>query len=184
MTCGAVIVDNRATDIKHIISAHKKFLPKDWKVIHIKNAGIKSASDYNRLFCSAEFWDKIPFDKVLIFQHDSGLLKKGIEDFLHFDYIGASWSWNKEFPGNGGLSLRTVAVMKEICEKFSHNNMNEDHWFCKIMFENKIGRLATIEEADTFSIEQKYIFGSLGYHGIRNYFGEDQVQKILTQYDK
>jgi len=184
MKCGAVIVDDRNIDIQSVIDRHKKFLPYDWEVMHIKDVPIKDAHAYNKLLTSAQFWDRLPFDKVLIFQEDSGLLKNGIKKFLKFDYIGAAWGWNQEYPGNGGLSLRTTKVMRDICENFTHNGMNEDHWFCKIMFENKIGKLATIEEADTFSIEQKYLFGSLGYHGIRNYFGEDQVQKILTQYDK
>ena len=46
-----------------------------------------SVDGYNKLLTSSQFWDCLEYDKVLIFQTDSRILRSGIEEFLHFDYM-------------------------------------------------------------------------------------------------
>ena len=177
---GAVIVENRF-DVDIIVEVHKKYLPIDWNVLHI-NAPISTEQEYNLLLTSKEFWEQIPFDKVLIFQHDSLLLREGIEDFLQYDFVGAPL-YHIDFPAmNGGLSLRDKSASLEVINKIPYDgSMNEDVWFCKQM--QRLGRnLPTKEVAQSFSVETIYGLGSLGVHAIDKWLTPEQCELILNQY--
>ena len=189
MKCGAVIVENRKLNIPEIVERHKRFLPSDWQVIHLKYDFIKTADDYNNLFTSVEFWRSIPFDKVLIFQHDSGLLRTGIEKFLKYDYIGSPMpkvmNWSDGKGGNGGLSLRGKNATIKTLENIPYDKKRddgEDLYFSKYI--DRFGNLATREEAYNFSVEQIFKLGTLGYHQIENFLSEDEIDLIMTQYWK
>uniref|UniRef100_A0A061SK36 DUF5672 domain-containing protein n=1 Tax=Tetraselmis sp. GSL018 TaxID=582737 RepID=A0A061SK36_9CHLO len=86
-------------------------------------------ADLNRMMLSSRFWREIGADKVLVFQTDSLLLHSKINQFLDYDYVGAPWAvandlWKKppwvsllyNGVGNGGLSLRTVPVIRSLLE--------------------------------------------------------------------
>lgn len=199
----ALIVETRdLINLKEIISDHVKFLPKETDLIiyhSLENIYLRIAFPkakfhlleypinrytYNSLLTSKRFWEQLfDYDRVLIFQSDSKILKSGIEDFFEFDYIGASWLWNEEYCGNGGLSLRNPKVMYNILNLFERtSSLNEDHWFCKKMFENKIGNLAPIDVADKFACEAKFILGTFGVHAIEKYLTKEQVNQIYNQY--
>lgn len=98
------------------------------KQLHTKN-------DFNNLLLSSDFWDKISCEKVLVYQPDTFIFKQFDDTFLEWDYIGSPWAYrnaqgevklihkdistlyNLERPfytGNGGFSLRSVSMMKEI----------------------------------------------------------------------
>jgi hypothetical protein len=49
---------------------------------------IKTPRVYNSILTNPNFWRGLKYDRVLVFQHDSGLLKHGIEHFLEWDFIG------------------------------------------------------------------------------------------------
>lgn len=123
----AVIVETRPIPgLTSIIRRHLALLPKETKLFifcSYKNDYLISAfheanhillkddiftmEDYNKLLSSIEFWSILTlWDKILIFQHDSMILRTGIEEFYQWDYIGASWLWTNKYAGNGGLSLR------------------------------------------------------------------------------
>jgi hypothetical protein len=141
----------------------------------------KTMIDYNKLLTNPSFWDHIEYDRVLIFQHDSGLLKSGIEEFLKWDYIGAPWKFQKH-GGNGGLSIRNPKVMFNICQKFKYNHeCNEDVWFCNKMKELNMN-IAPREVCSMFSVESIYKTGTLGYHAMDKYLSKIQVKTILNQY--
>jgi hypothetical protein len=183
MKYGAVIVENRGIDVDGIINRHLKFLP-DWKVIHINNPEIKTQNDYNNFLTSKEFYDLIPFDKFLIFQHDSGLLRKGIEDFLEWDYIGAPWKF-QEHGGNGGLSWRSKKAMLECIMQLPWNPTlgHEDVYFSNLLRRIPNFKLAPREICEKFSCESIYTEGTLGYHAIDKYLTEKECIKIKTQYE-
>ena len=207
MRYAAVIIESRPLPNLYEIIQHKHmdFIPKDWDLIiyhskeneHIVRGkfwgrwvnyrlidGEMDINQYNQLLTSPKFWESLEYDKVLIFQSDSELLCEGIDKFLQFDYIGASWVWNPLYPGNGGLSIRTPKVMHAICEKFTWDALlNEDHWICEKMFEKNIGRLATIPEANKFSVEAKFLMGSLGTHAIDKWLMPGQCEAIREQYN-
>lgn len=130
---------------------------------------------YSLFLADHLFWDSLIGEKILIYQDDTCIFEDNIDDFLEFDYIGAQFPTNIHsgtYVGNGGLSLRSKSVMKqiinkqkildteldkEIMEKYEGKVIiPEDIYFCKVMYENNIGVLANIEEANKFSVEYCY----------------------------
>lgn len=199
MRKGAVIVETRPIpNLKDIIEGHLKYLPEDWGItLYMSDAnsldGLSreaqlriirniNVNEYNTLFKSENFWDSLPYDKVLVFQSDSMLLRDGIENFLEWDYVGAPWKF-QEHGGNGGLSLRNVAMMKYMCKKYTFSSRNEDVLFCNLMKDYKIGKLAPRYICDQFSVETIYAKGTLGYHGIDKWLTNEQCNKIRNQYE-
>lgn len=181
MRKGAVIIESRDLNVNEIINRHKPFLPDDWDILHINEKRINSINSYNALLTNIKFWESLPFDKVLIFQHDSGLLRNGIEDFMEWDYIGAAWQW-QEIGGNGGLSLRTVKAMIDTLKKTTysiHKHGNEDVYFSNHL----LGKLAPRTECEKFSCEAIFTLGTLGYHAINKYLTDSEVKTILNQYE-
>jgi hypothetical protein len=209
MSLAAIIIETRPLNDLHItIDCHRKFLPPDTDIFlygskenkHIaEKLNIEfeldpkiqkkqfSISDYNNLLTSEYFWEKFTgYDRVLIFQHDSGLLREGIEEFFKWDYVGAPWPF-QQHGGNGGLSLRCPLAML-ICihdELDGYNEVvhgNEDVFFSNKLLE--IGmKLAPRDVCSEFSVESIRYYGSLGYHAIDKYHSEEIVKSILTQYD-
>lgn len=180
MKYGAVIIESRDLNITDIINRHKPFLPTDWEVLHIKDVPIKTTMDYNLLLTSIEFWESLPFDKVLIFQHDSALLRTGIEKFMEWDYVGAPWKFQMH-GGNGGLSIRSVKAMIETLKQNSYSifqHGNED-----VFFSNKlVGKLAPRCVCSKFACETIFELGTVGYHAIEKYMTPIQVKDIKNQY--
>ena len=187
----AVIVDNRLSDseLTNTVKRHLAFLP-DWDSKHIRAPNIRSGPDYNNLLTSAAFWQELQnFDRVLIFQHDSALLRLGIEDFLEFDYVGAPWlagaPWARKdrAGGNGGLSLRNPKkALNLICEfPYSQGYGNEDVYFSKYL-DRVEGLVAPYGVCSKFSCETEFKLGTLGYHAIQKHLTPPQVEQIVNQY--
>lgn len=185
MTCAAVIVDDRLEIALKAIKEHAEFIPKDWAIINYAEIQISNANDYNQLLTSLEFWTRFSsYDRVLIFQHDSGLLRHGIEEFLEYDFIGAPL-YHIPMPAmNGGLSIRSVDKMIEVIEKHPYNpaiHGNEDLYFCNHMGIYG-GRLPTKEVSQSFSVETIWGLGSLGFHAIEKWHTPEKCEEILNQY--
>jgi len=145
-----------------------------------------TAIGYNSLLAFNVFWQLIPAEKVLIFQHDSLLLREGIEEFLQYDFAGAP-IFHPHLPmpcQNGGLSLRTKSKMLEVIEKIPYDynlHGNEDIYFCRGI--EKIGGiLPTKEAASMFSVESVFHLGTVGCHAIDKYLTPEQCETILNQY--
>lgn len=181
MKLAAVIIDSRPLP-EGTIERHMKFLP-ECELLHMALFQIDSIDNYNTLLTSTKFWESLlKYDRVLIFQHDSGLLRTGIEEFYSWDYIGAPWAF-QDYGGNGGLSLRNPKIMHKICSekkfvKSIHNN--EDIFFSH--YTMHYGNLAPREECEKFSVESIYKLGTLGYHAIDKWLSKEQCKTILNQY--
>jgi len=178
MTCCALIIDNRPW-VEPIIRQHEKFIPKDWPVYWIKNEVINNSHDYNKILVSKRLWRNMP-DKVLIFQHDSMLLKSGVENFIEWEYIGAHIKW---MPGymNGGLSIRDSKAMLRVINHIEWRGQNEDLYFCEGLRQLN-GYLPDKETCDKFSVETEFNLGSVGYHAIDKYLTMEQCNQIKNQY--
>lgn len=198
MKLAAIIVETRTGQkYKDVIQQHMKHL-KGWDLCvctlednfsyytdcyQYAVPEIKGDADYNRLLTDPNFWKHfIWYDKVLIFQHDSGILKDNINDFLEYDYVGSPWAFQPS-GGNGGLSLRDPKVMMDICTllPYSPSYGNEDIYFCNYMNEHKFGRLAPREVCKKFAMEVELEFDTFGYHAIDRYHDEKTVKKIKKQ---
>ena len=141
---------------------------------------------YNEMLTSLSFWEMLSGEKILIYQEDSILFHKNIDEFLRYDFIGAPFPASQnDTPncvGNGGFSLRSKSVMiKIISEKplkktvferstlkymRKHNLKNgpEDVYFSKNMQELGIGTIPDAKIAGLFSSESIYNEKSLGGH--------------------
>lgn len=183
---------------------HLNFIPDDWGLTlflsqankHLVTANMFkrptqifilpnefSIDDYNVLLTSISFWDKLPYEKVLVFQTDSELLKNGIENYLQYDFIGAQDNRiGCEGMMNGGLSIRDVKKCMEIVEKFPYDpQRNEDWYFCLFMKEVG-GILPPAILPNPFSMELEFKLGSIGCHAIDKYLTIDQCEQIRNQY--
>jgi len=202
---GSCIIETRPiTNLAEIIiDRHLKYIPKDWgltiycselNIEYIKDVDFERETNiivlenpdltihgYNAMLKSDAFWKSLPYDKVLIFQSDSRIMKEGIEDFLEWDYVGAPWMFQNH-GGNGGLSLRSVSVMRELIRVAKFTNRNEDVEFCNFMLQYNIGKLAPRDVCFKFSCETIAIFGSLGMHAIHKWLSKAQCKQILNQY--
>lgn len=139
---------------------------------------------YNELLTTPEFWDFYSeYDRVLVFQSDSMLLRKGIEEFYEWDYVGSPWSF-QQFGANGGISLRNPKVMKQICEQYKYGVElgNEDIYFSNIMHDKNIGRLAPRDVCSKFGVEAVFAMNTLGYHAIDKWLTPEQCKQIREQY--
>lgn len=184
MKCGAIIIENRF-NVRELIERHAEFIPPTWQIVHVNNPNIKTLKDYNKLLTMRKFWEDIPFDKVLIFQHDSGLLRDGIDDFLEYDFVGAPL-YHIDFPAmNGGLSIRDKEAMIKCIDHKHYNESygNEDIYFCNTLKEIG-GHLPSKEIAKNFSVETIFGLGSVGYHAIDKWHSKELVEQIKTQYEQ
>ena len=182
MTRAAIIIDNRP-GLESVIEAHEKFIPKDWLVYQITNEQTNTVLEYNKLLTSKRFWRNMP-DKVLIFQHDSMLLREGVDEFLEWDYVGAPWKF-QEFGGNGGLSLRDSKAMLKVINQYPEWDMsfgNEDVYFSNAL--HQLGtNIAPREVCKKFSVESIFELGTVGYHQIDTYLSATECKIIKEQYN-
>lgn len=205
MKLAAVIIETRnIAFLGNIITDHLRYLPKNTP-LHIfhsqQNEYLKNnfkkakfillpnsitLEDYNKLLTTPAFWEQfLKYDRVFVFQSDSRLLRKGIEVFMPYDYVGAPFRF-QEHGGNGGCSLRNPAIMHKICTTYPYNVTygNEDVYFCNIMHQHKIGNLINREKALLFGTESVFALGTFSYHAIDKWLTPQQCNLIRTQYEK
>lgn len=183
MRCIAVIVENRNIyNLNGIIEGHLKHLG-GWEYRRINDPSIKTLNDYNRLMTSESFWEQWQdYQRVLIFQSDSMILRDGIDEFLKWHYCGAPWKFQHQ-GGNGGLSLRHPGKCLELVKKrpWSISYGYEDVYFSNYL-EEVGARIAPREVNKKFSCETIFEMGTLGYHAIDKYFSKQQCEMIKNQY--
>lgn len=144
-------------------------------------------NNYNNLLLDKFFWNLFVSKKILIYQEDTVIFNGNVEQFLHYDYIGAPWTIeqkeNQNNVGNGGFSLCDRKKMIECLNKkmngtelkLSENvlsyiknskldNIPEDVFFSNSMIYGKIGEVAPFEIAQRFSQELVYSENSFGGH--------------------
>lgn len=199
----AVIIETRRIEnIADIVCNHKKYSGFDvWffhgasnkdfvrselgdEVSRYINIGVDhlSSDGYNCLLTSTWLWKLLPEEKILIFQHDSRLLREGIEEFMEYDYVGAPWKFQLA-GGNGGLSLRSRSIMLKLVEETPYRGMildgNEDVWGSNNI-EKVGGKLAPREVCSRFSCESIYAENTFGYHAIEKYLTKVECNNILA----
>jgi hypothetical protein len=143
--------------------------------IFILDMEIKQVSDYNKLLLKKTFWKYIKAKKVLILQEDSLIFRKGIEEYLKYDFIGAPWAngHGKKSTlgfGNGGFSIRNVKLSYNLLHsKYKDKinlkkKINEDIYFSNAFDKFFNENLPTLEIAKSFSIEHIISDNPIGGH--------------------
>lgn len=168
--------------------------------IQVINLGMQkmSVSIYNDLLLSVDFWNKINSEKILIFQRDTLLFRKGINDFVDFDYIGAPWiQYANKSPtnvGNGGLSIRSKSKTIELLKKIDYKKLTikenvidkrldyiaEDVYFSNYLHDIN-ANVAKYEDGYAFSTENIYNRNSIGGHRFwqSDEKWQDRVEKLV-----
>lgn len=120
-----------------------------------------------------------PAEWLLVFQTDSILCASSdtsLDDFLVYDWVGAPWSPDSRYGGNGGLSLRHVSPIVSILRnqrRLPHSDP-EDVWLTERLGHRLGGaRVANGSTSLRFSGENIYTERPLGYHtgGSGRYLG-------------
>ena len=176
-------------------------------IVHVPALDVKKfhINIYNSLLTSVDLWETLSVhDKCLIIQDDGVIIRKGIENFLDFDYVGAPWAdvpgneylkehVNKQMVGNGGLSLRSPKLMLEILKEFPKekrtlffhnvNIMPEDVYFAKYCNLKK-GSIPSTAIGSLFSSEELLNLSSIGFHKVWAYHPIERTKaffdKIIT----
>lgn len=196
----AVIIETRSGFVD-AIKKHLSFL-SGWKLIILGSdenkeeilkefncsfVNLKSPLNihlYNKLLVSKLLWNYLmPFERVLIFQHDSALLKEIDKEFLNYDYVGAPWKFQLH-GGNGGLSIRNPKKHLEVIDKFPFEEKrhgNEDVYFSNHL-ELVGGLIAPRSVCEKFSCESIFRLGTTGYHAIDKYLTKSECLQIKNQY--
>jgi hypothetical protein len=172
------------------------------EVIHYPELDVKKfhIDIYNNILKSTDFWKSIQSYKTLIIQDDGILLRPGIDKFMNFDYIGASWVDNvaneyiksnisEELVGNGGFSLRTTDAMIKVCENFIkekqwlfYKNLTqipEDVYFIYGLKQLKVYNLPNYKLGMEFASEEISNHSSLGTHKIWAYHMGEVTQNFF-----
>jgi ADP-heptose:LPS heptosyltransferase len=145
---------------------------------------INSKREYSE-FVIKELYKYFDTKFCLLVQWDGYILNGDVwtDDFLNFDYIGASWIYDSERTvGNGGFSLRS----HKLCKILGEDNLidvlhPEDQSICivyKFYLEEKYGiRFAPEELADIFAFETKTpVNPTFGFH---NFFHKPFQETIM-----
>ncbi len=205
MKYGAAIVETRPlANLCEIIRNHMKFLPFSEDQLTIfygkeNEAMLREAfpkANFNDLltrftpvnFCnevmtSFEFWESMPYDKVLMFQSDSEILRTGIEEFYEWDYVGSPWE-HLAVGGNGGFSFRNKHKTLELlrAKPFNEELGNEDEYYSKYLGEVG-GKVAPREVCLKFGVESVFTKNSFGCHAIDKHLSKVHCEIIRGQYE-
>lgn len=145
-----------------------------------------TAGAYNALLLSRCFWNATcGRGKILLFQTDAILCARspyGIQDFLSFDYIGATWPVRRSIGlvchgGSGGLSLRDWRRTMECLERFPSQRWpgGEDGYFAFHM--DLAGwRIGAPEDCARFATQSEFRDRSFGAHKISMLPPEQRAQ--------
>lgn len=152
-----------------------------YKNLHTDNL---TTAEYNQLLLDKNFWKyfkKKSYKTVLILHTDALILKKGIKQFTHWNYIGAPWKEGhiqNIRVGNGGFSIHSVKhTLKAIHDHINqYENNNED-----VFYSTYINEIPSAEIANQFSSETILNPDCLGLHKIYAYHSNEDVLNTLIR---
>jgi hypothetical protein len=151
----------------------------------VKVNEIYSLEDYSKLLTTIDFWRKIQGSKLLVVQTDSFMRKKGIDDFLEYDYVGSPWKKSHPFNlpdfsgGNGGISVRSKPKLIQALKRVPYRGQPEDYYFVHAL--NAIGaHVAPRDICLKFGVEADFIPDPLAMHAIEKYLHEDEIRHLLN----
>ena len=184
----AIIIDNRdSPQLQDTIRKHMEHL-EGWDLKHFSHYHIQNGHDYNKILTDYQFWASLTYDKVLIFQHDSMILRPFDKEMYDYSYVGSPWKASAPWArrdragGNGGISLRNVRDHVKLLSNTHYNparDGNED-----VFFTHKLPNVAPYEICSKFGVETEFKLGTCAYHAIEKHLTGDQCYQIKTQYEK
>ncbi|KAG4028011.1 hypothetical protein MFRU_025g00770 [Monilinia fructicola] len=163
------------TSINYLLGFHhlqNLVASKKLTFIHLPSRwDVSSRESISQMFTDPELYKSLsPAEHLLVFQPDSILCTKApttLNDFIQYDYIGAPWSAQSTYGGNGGLSLRRVSSILKVLEKERRkpgDGQLEDLWFSNTLNKLEGTRMANAKVSKSFSVESIWDEAPLGYH--------------------
>lgn len=173
------------------------------KIIRQQKGNI-TQNEYNNMLMTTDFWDLLVGEKILLYQEDTLIFNSNIQNFMDYDYVGAPFHGDCVKPiniGNGGLTLRTRSIMKEILRRSNPSDFKthstivsnykrrsklalypEDVYFAQTMQNLGIGKVCPYDLARNFSSEQVFTDGCFGTHclWICNRNWQDYINKYFA----
>lgn len=142
--------------------------------------------NYQQVMMSADFWNVVIAEHVLVIQGDIVMCSGGIDAFLEYDYIGAPWAIplrKRVNNGNGGFSLRSRRFMHWCTLNFKMEaNIPEDVFFSTCTYAN--GKLANKSHASQFAMEQVYVPRPMALHKLYWQSLKPQAKKTRVTLEK
>jgi hypothetical protein len=101
-------------------------------------ASIQEGKDnYAQTFKLPGFYKLIDAEYFIRVEMDTYLRHKIPESIFKGDFYGAPWGWSPEFPGGGGLVIRKISSMIELCTKENYVGLEaDDDWIGKKVVEH------------------------------------------------
>lgn len=162
--------------LEQIKPAHTLFLTDrkfdiDPQIEIIEIPRINSKLEYSK-FMVKELGRYFSTSHCLVVQHDGYVLdgKAWKPEFLEVDFVGAPWLYiDERNVGNGGFSLRSLALCEFLMDDHIQCHNNEDDVICREYrgyLESKGIIFASEELADQFAYElREPICSTFGFHG-------------------
>jgi hypothetical protein len=144
-----------------------------------------TSAQYSHLLMSADFWNVVCEEHVLVFQADSVVVRPVPDAALRWDYIGAVCGelHPDRFVMNGGLSLRRRSAMLRAIALLADSDRDapEDVAFCRAMrAAGATFALPSMAECDAFAIEsQGDPRTAIGMHGTDKYYAPPSLVRAL-----
>lgn len=161
-----------------VFFGHVTFCGKDsWEdgnfTMH-RIAPLDGIEAYSR-FIFKELADYVVTPHCLVIQADGFIVNPKLwdDEWLKYDYIGAPWGHRSGLVGNGGFSLRSLRLMKELQSPYYDEVHPEDDRICRLYgseLMQKGYKFAPTKVAERFSWEgngHPYTGATFGMHGIR-----------------
>jgi hypothetical protein len=156
--------------------------PVEGSFRNVKIERPKSMAEYT-IFMVKQMNNFISTPFALVTQWDGYVIDPSAwrEEFLQYDYIGATWPWKVDNMkvGNGGFSLRSKRLLEIMSEPWFEilPNLGEDELICRAYrgtLEQKHQiRFAPPAVAERFSYERGIPEGpTFGFHGFFNFWRE------------
>ena len=139
-------------------------------------------NEYNYLLQTSDFYEALSSENLLMMEMDTYLRKPIPDSILQYDYVAASYAWNKTMSG-GGLSYRKRSKMLEICSKYTDYEPGQDIYAYKGM--KYIGAsMPSFEESVQYFCESCLYEDPIGFHQWWTYFCLDiqEDDYIYRQY--
>lgn len=136
------------------------------------NYSLSSRETVSQMFSDPVLYKEhlFPAENLLVFQPDSIFCANApttLNDFLEWDWIGAPWSPQAAYGGNGGLSLRRVSKILQVLEKEQRtigDSGLEDWWLTSRIMRLEGAKMPHANVSKTFSVESVWDEKPLGYH--------------------
>ena len=140
--------------------------------------------EYSKILRDPQIWEKIPGERVLIFQPDTIFLREiNNDEFPNLSMIGPvcmNFEDNEKFVINGGFSFRDKELMVELSKNKIINSPIEDIFFTEQLRKHYPELMPSIHDCNNFAIESTgNKLTAKGIHGTDKFYTSSRFYNEL-----